>query len=644
MTLPFRRRHNDAEASHDRARSLIAAGFLEPIEPTDATWLESHLAGCLECRTDAAAYEADRQLLRALRDRPPEPPRDLWARTAAEVERSHGRRDRAARRGRAVGGPRIGRIPLGVASGLLVVLVVVGAALVPKGGLPVGPGGTDTAKDSPGSGATAIAVDSDVAWIQLSPDGSYEFIQANVNEVCVDVRDGCAPLNSRTATRLNLDQAPQAVLLSPTRNQIAVVTNSTASSGADIVVVAVPAVTPTATPSPVPTLSFAPQSPPATPRPTPTTGAGSPTPTPSGTPTAPPTTEPTVGPSESTGPSGSPGSNSGYAIVTGVIIVGDAAYSAHGDWLAFSARPADGTSGPDLYTWHVGDGVATAVTSDHRTFFAGWLGNRILANRVEPGVVEPDASGDPTGSTEPTATPTATPTVDPATSPGESPAPVEDHPVAFILDPTSRLVVPLSGTDVWHPTVDPKAKSVVYWSGTLVPDGTGTGWKLGTGHLVIDRWLDGEAQGTGPGKSTPGATATTEVTAGSDSSAAPDVPPIGPAGNPVALTDKPIAEFDAWFDPSGTRLAVWINDPADATVGTLRLVVLDPGTRQIDASADPLPGVAALRGVSINDGRLAWVTPPGQDGQGSHVQVLAWQGREFGQVRTIQGDRFFVAR
>jgi hypothetical protein len=76
----------------------------------------------------------------------------------------------------------------------------------------------------------------------------------------------------------------------------------------------------------------------------------------------------------------------------------------------------------------------------------------------------------------------------------------------------------------------------------------------------------------------------------------------------------------------------------------LRLVVLDPDTLQVDTSTDPLPGVAALRGVSISNGRLAWVTPPGQDGQGSHVQVLAWKGREFGQVRTIQGDRFLVAR
>src|SRR3972149_1168649 len=94
MTLPVRRRHNGHGASHDRARALIATGFLQPNEPTDTAWLEAHLTGCLECRTDAAAYGADRELLRTLREQAPEPPRDLWARTAAAIEREGGRRAR----------------------------------------------------------------------------------------------------------------------------------------------------------------------------------------------------------------------------------------------------------------------------------------------------------------------------------------------------------------------------------------------------------------------------------------------------------------------------------------------------------------------------------------------------------------------
>ncbi|MEO8461883.1 MAG: hypothetical protein ABI555_01610, partial [Chloroflexota bacterium] len=103
-------------------------------------------------------------------------------------------------------------------------------------------------------------------------------------------------------------------------------------------------------------------------------------------------------------------------------------------------------------------------------------------------------------------------------------------------------------------------------------------------------------------------------------------------------------DFDASFDPTGLLAAVWIADSAEPAVGTLRLIVLTEDGWGIDATIDPLPGVTALRGVSINLGRLAWVTPPGQDGEGSHVQVLGWNGRGFGQVRSIQADKLFVAR
>jgi hypothetical protein len=524
-----------------------------------------------------------------------------------------------------------------VMSGVLVVLVVIGASLAPRGGVPL-PGRTDTARGSAGVEATPISVDADaLAWIQLSPDGSYELYQASVDEVCADPRDGCALLNTRNATRLQLKEAPQSVLFSQDRSQIVVVTKQSPNSGADIVVVSVPTSTPTATLTPPPSTAS-----PETTKPSATVEvAGSP----SATPAIEPTSSPIDTASGSPLPTGSVPPSAGHAIVSGVVVVGDAAYSEDGAWLAFSARPADQTTGPDLYTWHVGDEKAQAVTTDHRTFFAGWLGNRIIANRVGPALV-PD-SPDPTASGDPTAAPATSTPPPPSTGPadaGASPAAspiLEDHPVAFIFDPTTSAVTPLGGSDVWHPTVDPTGTSVVYWAGTLVPDGTGTGWKLGTGHLVLDGWLDAVPSASDGGSPAPGDGSPSPAV---DESAVPTAPAIGPAGHPVTLSEDAVAEFDAFFDPTGTRLAVWVGSPTDATVGTLRLVVLDPETGQVDASADPLPGVAALRGISIRPGRLAWVTPPGQDGQGSHVQVLAWRGRDFGQVRTVQGDGFFVAR
>lgn len=672
MTLPFRRRHNDHEASHDRARAIVATSFFEPTEPADAAWLESHLGTCPECRADAEAYRADRELLRGLREQQPEPPRDLWARTAASIE-LEGRRAPAGRAAghslrTSLGSRRIGRVPLGAMSGILVVLVVVGVSLFPRGIDPLGspPAGSDTAVHPSTAEATPIAVVSDqLAWIEGEPNGSYSLKRTTVSQVCPALQEGCAPLGAVTSTPLNLAQAPQALVLSPSREQLVVVTAPGASAGADVVVVALPPQQVDASPSPV--TSESPSVSPAA------SGSPASTPTPTPTPTA-------TGPAPSGSPSGSPEPSSSalpvdrHAIASGVIVVGDASYSDNGQWLAFAARPATGDSGPDLFLWHVGDPLATAVTSDHRTFFAGWLGNLALASRILPTTpAVPDGSTAPGGSGS--AAPASTPSTSPSASPGATTnlsfpdgsaaptqPPVEEHPVSFLFDPAAGSVIPLIGTDIWHPTVDPTGTFIVYWAGTLIPDGTGTGWNLGSGSLVIDRWLNGQPLPSGDPTSSanPSASATPSPSAAANPSAAavasldwsrmsgvlmfPGTAIYGPAGHGVPLTDVPVPDFDAWFDPTGTRLAIWIEDPSDPKVGTLRLIVPDPITGAVDPAHDPLPGVAALRGISINAGRLAWVTPPGQDGEGSHVQILAWSGDDFGQVRTIQGERVVVVR
>ena len=75
--------------NHERACRLAAVRLDQPLPADDAAALEAHLADCAMCRATAAGYEADRLALRAL---PPiEPPRDLWARTSAALEREHAR-------------------------------------------------------------------------------------------------------------------------------------------------------------------------------------------------------------------------------------------------------------------------------------------------------------------------------------------------------------------------------------------------------------------------------------------------------------------------------------------------------------------------------------------------------------------------
>ena len=61
------RRHNDPQTPHERARVLASDRLDGPLDAEDAVWLDGHLAGCDECRSIAAAYAADRELLRRCR-------------------------------------------------------------------------------------------------------------------------------------------------------------------------------------------------------------------------------------------------------------------------------------------------------------------------------------------------------------------------------------------------------------------------------------------------------------------------------------------------------------------------------------------------------------------------------------------------
>jgi pyruvate/2-oxoglutarate dehydrogenase complex dihydrolipoamide acyltransferase (E2) component len=293
-------------------------------------------------------------------------------------------------------------------------------------------------------------------------------------------------------------------------------------------------------------------------------------------------------------------------IASGVTLVGEAAYSADGHWLAFSARPRDGSTGPDLYLWAVGKPSAIAVTTDHRTYFSAWLGNQVLASRVDAPAT-PDASGGPAPTDDATALP----------------QPEEAHPTSFVLDPATLVRTELAHPDLWLPVVDATGHFVAYWSGTLVPTADGLDWQLGTGTLQLSAWSAGP---DAKPSAKPKATAKPDATA---------APAFGPTGTPVALALGQTAAFKAKFDPTGTRLAVWIGEQIDAEVGRLHLLSIDASTGALVGGPEPLPGAPALRRFSIGVGRLAWVTPDGQDGQESTVQVLGWSSTDFGEIRTV---------
>ena len=667
--IPFLpgRHLRSVEDAHGRARALLSDRLDAPLASDDAAWLDAHLEGCDECRAVELGYEDQRAMLRGLRM--PEPPRDLWARTRAAIELEAGPRETASPRRRAL-------VPVGALAGALVVAVVVGASLlsspavvVPIPSQAVAPS-QSAAPSVPGSTPLAVAV-ADVGWLHRQADGTYALSYSAVDEVCdTTAAPDCPPLTTPSSEPLALDAVPRAIVGSPNKDQLVVVDAATRTSGVGgsiyVVPVAKPSVSPTASSSAAATVSPTPSS---TPSPAGSSPSGTPggsaspstavspspatslSPTPS-TASPPPTVEPSASPTPgiSAGPSPSPSAppdGQPIAIAQGVVVVGEsAAYSPDGRWFAFSARPADGSRGPDIYVWQPGDATAHPVTHDGRSVFSTWVGGRILGSRIVDAAADPSgaASAAPAATTSagaPTPSPSATADAS-AASPPASPSAVDWIAVSFLLDPSTGEEQVLAGDGIWRPVVDPTGRFAIYWQGGIVLDPNGVDWHPGDGRLVLAAW-DADPQ-LDPSAS-PDASDAASPSAGSSVAASPSPVESAPdalasaspspiIGTPIALTDSPVSEWDVRWDETGTRFALWLASQGDLSVGALTLHELDPATGTLDPTTPALLDAPALAGFSIGDGRLAWATAPGQDGEGSRLQVLAWSGEGAGQTQS----------
>jgi hypothetical protein len=274
------------------------------------------------------------------------------------------------------------------------------------------------------------------------------------------------------------------------------------------------------------------------------------------------------------------------AIINDVIVVGsDAAYSPDGTWLAFSARPADGSHGPDVYVWQVGDDGALArpITTDHATVFSDWVDGRILASSA---VVAPTVAG------------------------SASPAPTASA-ISKLLDPdTGKIHGATTMPGVWRPIVDPTGRWAAYWTGTLVLDPASGMYIPGQGSLVIADW---------------------QALISGDPGEVQDAHPlIDPS------VEGSVRDWEVRWDPTGRYLGVWVADPLDDTLGRLDLVTIDRSSGTLDLDRKSLlRDATALSGFAMGDGRIVWATPSGQDGEGSRLFVLGWIGPDAGQVKTL---------
>ena len=598
------RRPDHWSSPHERARMRIAERMSGDIGVDETAWLEAHLESCALCTAVAAQYTADRDALRALRGAAPEPPRDLWARTAAAIEQEAGGRPVTA----AAASRRTSRIPLGALSGIAVIALVVGVSTLSGG---IGNWNTpDSATDKPsdrvsttggeegsepvGPRATPFTVGAGaVSWVDKDADGRMGFNRADIDEVCPSEMSGCPVLEQPTQERLALDTQPRTIIGSPTDGQ-AVVISDDLSGGTRLLLLDLPEGTPTpeATPSaaasPTPTATetardtASPSLASETPAPSADVPSSSPTESP-GTDTSAGTPSPTpvlVSASPSLSPS--PSVAASLAIASDIELVGEsAAFSADGSWFAFTARPADGSRGPDVYIWRVGDATARALTTDGSTVFASWDGGLVVASR-------PDSATSAEGAVS---------------------------AVTVRIDPASSVETPAG--DMWRPVVDPTRKRVIGWSGTIVRSADASSWTPETGTLELQGWTEtgstpaGAGQGRDPGR---------------------------------VVADAASAGFDVRWDERGEWVAIWIADAVDPNVGRLSLYRVNAGRDRLEIPHNLPTGVPALPGFSIGHGRLAWATPPGQDGEGSRIQIVAWNDDGVGTIESAPGEDLVVIR
>ncbi len=244
MTPPLRLEERGA-VDHERARTLASERLHASLPPHDARWLDDHLAGCTACRAVAEGYASDRLELEALRRQPIEPPRDLWARTSAAVEREAAR-SRGPRRAPFLRRHRPSPVPLGAASGLLVVAVVIGASLLsgqpgpslsprataPSVAMSFGPSGEAGPVDP-----TPLAVAADVAWVSYGANGKLELNQARVSEVCTEGSAECAPIEAPSPGAIELPEPPRTVVRSPDDESLVLVEGDTDGTGGALTVV-----------------------------------------------------------------------------------------------------------------------------------------------------------------------------------------------------------------------------------------------------------------------------------------------------------------------------------------------------------------------------------------------------------------------
>jgi len=632
---------------HLRYRELIAARLDRPLTRVELRTLTSHLKKCAACQGVETEYRNERGLLRGLAA--PIPPRDLWARTSASLDREVARayRDQKWRRrlgrGSRVAQPSTALMTAVAAIGVSAAIMVL--QLAPA----IGPAASVAGRPTP----LTIPLQA-FAFIGLGPSDAAIY-STDVSQVC----PASAPLDCvenekyvRTPLGLPPDVRAGNLALNPAGNQLAIVghmvgedmigvvtmpstgsndgnqgdhdgTNNQPTKSGSSAISQPQATNSLSGPDPVKTRAPDNGNPDATSDPN-----AAPDPGDNGQPSVPPA-------------SAVPGL-AVLSILDNVQSAGSAPdWSANGEILAFSAMPDDGSTGPDVYTWSPGDAKAQAITNDHESYFASWSGNRIVVSKIATGAARPHN---------------------------------------FVIDPSTGEVRSVSGPQLWLPTVNTGRTQAVGWFGQLDTSGPLPAPRAGALYLMDWTAVDPFAQNAAPqaaptpenqpeatrppatsapdnnASPAPDATAEPDATNGPtdgqatnapDATAAPDAPqppadnannagaglesliPVEPDRDPRAA---PVVDWQAHWSTDGKVLGVWIADSTGSTWGRLAVFAEDPDTQLVTTDNALLPMTLARRGFSLGTNRVAWVGPSDENIDGE-LRIRTWGSDGVGGLR-----------
>ncbi|CAN5753336.1 hypothetical protein BH23CHL7_BH23CHL7_09560 [soil metagenome] len=642
--------------AHARFRELIGQQMDLPLHLDEAWQLSVHLSRCAACRAVEREYSEQRRALRRLPAAPV--PRDLWARTAAALDleiagdyiprpagrpsadrRSAGRRAPADRR------PRAGTRRQSGASIAVSLAVFGAAALLAMTQWPI------TDRPSPTRLLpTPFAVPGyALAYISAGPQG-MSIYRTSVDHACpVSASDCVNEPRPPSAMSLSYRIEPSSLALSPSGRQLAITGRDSDRSSVFAIVL-------------IPELEerevVSATLPPAT-RAAPSSGQAS---QPSAAVDSP--VDPTIG------PSAAPGLKVVAILENAQGAGAPPAWSDDGQVLAFSAMPADGRSGPDLYVWRLGNALAQRLTSDQSTYFASWSDTRIVVSRVT------------------------------AAEGGLAPV-----PVTMVIDPATGEERAIEDAPLWLPKVNRPGTHAIAWHGRLGWRGSVAVAEAGALYAVDWAALDPyagaqEAGGADPDPTLPLAEPSPVLSeepshepsdAGSPTGAQPTAPPvptvlltlppmIEPTTEPVAGSEDPTAEppaesgdpavespgaeqtpppptpegqlatyleaiepardpsaqpvldWEARWSPDGQLAGLWIADAPGSSWGRLAVLSLDPSMSSLVLDQPMLGPTLARRSFTLSGDRLAWVAPADHSPEGE-LRVTTWGPDGFGIVR-----------